>query len=180
MADTSWQSIKRWASRGLLALAAICVGLSVLNADAITAVTVQVIDAKGEVRDPAIPGMGKEQALPDYRLELMRGSDSRVKLATLVNRSAAEPLEWKLPDPIPRRHVTSIRLVEDDKLANDVIEEVQVEGEQFESAKYRYTVNVAWDLGAGLDYFFDTPIGMTLLLALGLAILFVILGSAMV
>ncbi|MDJ0975743.1 MAG: hypothetical protein QNJ98_14880 [Planctomycetota bacterium] len=180
MADTSWQSIKRWAAFGLLALTAISVGLSALNADAITSVTVQVLDADKEVRDLPLPGMHKEQPLPDYRLELVRGSASDVTLATFMDRSAAEPLEWRLPEPLPLRHVTSLRLVEDDAFRNDVIEEVQVEGERFESAKYRYTVDVAWDLGAALDYFSTTPIGMVLLLALGLAVLFVILGNVMV
>ena len=178
MADSTWKRIKSWSGWVLLGLLLVSIVLSIVNAEAIHRVSVQVIDAKTEVRDPAIPGLDKKTRLPDYRIELMRGSDWRVKLATHVDRTAEEPLEWILQEPVPLRQVTSIRLVEDDKLANDVIEEVQIEGESFSSEKYRYTVGIERSFRSGLDYFFETPIGMTILIAIGLAIFVLIVGHA--
>lgn len=170
MIGPAWDKAKSWSSMTLIVLLAISAVLSIVNSKAIHAVSITVIDAANEVRDKRVPGMSKESALPDYRIEVMRRSDGRVNLGTQVNTSAVEKLTWQIQDPIPLVQVTSIRVVDDDKLANDVIEEVQIEGETFSSKKYHYELDISRTAGAAFSYFFTTPIGTTILIAIGLAI----------
>ncbi len=170
MPSALWKRSKDYAGWILLVLLVISVALSIVNSRAVHGISIQVLDAKSEVRDVALPGMGGKSALPDYRIEVMRSSGSRIKLGTIIDSSASEPLHWEIQDPIRLRSIAALRLVEDDKLANDVLEEVQIAGDAFSSERYRYELTIARTASAALDYFFQTPIGLVILGAIGLAI----------
>ena len=175
MIGPTWDKLKSFSRTTLAVLFGISIVLSILNSKAVHSVSVTVRDADNEHRDQAIPGMSKEHALPDYRIEVMRKSKSRIKLGTHVNQSAAQTLRWEIQEPIPLTQVTSLRLVDNDKLSNDVLEEVQITGTSFSSQRYRYEVEITRTVSAAFAYFFTMPLGIAIVGALGLAIfLFVI------
>ena len=66
--------------------------------------------------------------------------------------------------------VTELRLVEDDKLRDGVLEALPVEGDQVDGVAYRFTLGTTWSLGTGLERFLETTLGLLLALGLSFAI----------
>lgn len=164
------KSVKRIALAAAALLVLVSVGAAVRNARAITKVSVQVRDAAGEHRDLSVLGIGKADALPDYRLEIVERGGRRTPLAVRANTSAKDPIEWTVPDPVSVRDVVSLRLVDQDPGVDDVLDEVQVDGERLETERYTYGVTTERTLDAGLRSFVETPVGLALALGIGAAV----------
>lgn len=159
------------------ALFLIMLAICYAKSNAIESVSVQVLDPEKEYRDPSIGTIGAHDKLPDYRLSIIDTDGRTHPLGTHVNTSAAEPLTWVLQEPYALINASSLRLVDEDKLESDVLEEVQITGTEVTGSKYRFKITQTRTFKSGMEYFISTPIGMIVGGAIGLAILIAILAA---
>ena len=151
-----------------------CVGLAAARSEGVTGVTVTALDPAAEPRDHAVPLVRRREALPDYRVTLVRASGTTATLATRYNTSAAGGLSWRVDPPVPLFDLASVRLEDEDKLSDDRLADVsaaRLRAGPVTEGNYRLEVTTARSFGAGLEAFFATPAGRAILAALGLAVL---------
>ena len=122
----------RWLS-ALLLLALVYGGLT--HGEQLTNVLVAPLPGAEEVQD-ALGGQ------PDWRLDVQVGS-SWEKLSTFDDQEFGESLSWDLSTPLPMHKIGLMRLVEDDMADDDIIEEVEPQGDSFEGSQYRYELTTA-------------------------------------
>ena len=156
----------RWLQRLItpILFVAFVVGV-LLHGTTAEAVLVELKEGAEEPRDGGVLGMG---GAPDYRLEVDLGRKV-LECATYVDTRVGDGLRFEVPGPPPRGAVLALKLVEDDAARDDVLEEVPVEGDVVEGVAFRFTIERGWSLGAGVEWFLGTPVGVLVgaLLAVG-------------
>lgn len=143
---------------------------SISNSRAISSVTIQVNNPNEEHRDKTILGIGQDDALPDYRLQIIDVEGEKHHFGTHVNTSAADPITWTLQESFPLQKAASIRIADEDGLGADILEEVQLGSMTFKAPRYSYEIDTTRSLKAGMMYFISTPPGLVLAIAFGVAI----------
>lgn len=150
------------------------VGGVLLHGTTLEAVRVQLLPGAEEPRDGGVLGVGG--SAPDYRLVLELGR-REVECGTLEDTPVGEGLRFPVPGGVPRAAVVGLRLEEDDPADDDVLEELQVKGDEVEGVAYRFVLEEGWSLGAGIEWFLETPLGA--ITAVGLVVVVVVWGVAL-
>ena len=170
---TPSQVISRVLAALILVVVVVSIALSFFNSQAISSITVTALHEGKEPRDATLMGVGKEQSLPDYRLEVIDRNDAAFDLGTIPNQSAVAGLTWKCKETIPRHIAVAVRLIDADPLEPDIVEKVAITEPTMASDNYRYQVHYTRSFRVGTIYFlFSTPVGWFLV---GLVVLFGIL-----
>lgn len=138
-------------------------------------VRVTALDAAAEPKDHDIPLFKQKEALPDYEVVVRTKRDQSIDLGTKIDTSAVDGLTWKLADPVSTAEIAGIRLQDQDKLASDVLTEVQIDGPEVVSGNYRFEFRTEQSFRIGIESFFQTPIGMAISGAFFVAILVMLL-----
>ncbi len=153
-----------------------CVVLAIVRSDGLTQVKVTALDEKAEPRDHNLPLIKRNEALPDYKLTVLKSGGRSVDLGAKINKSAIDGLIWQLPSAIAVSDISSIRLDDQDKLVSDAIVEVQMTSDEVVSGNYRFEFSTERSFAAGLQSFFKTPLGIAITTAFTIAVVFIILS----
>ncbi|MDA1267237.1 MAG: hypothetical protein O2816_19320 [Planctomycetota bacterium] len=144
-----------------------------LHGKTLEAVKVTLLEGAEEPADGGVAGIGGSP--PDYRLEVKAGNNW-LQSAVFKDTRIGDGLHFEVPGPPPYGAATTLRLVEDDKIDNDILEELPIEGESFDGKAYRFELQSGWSLGAGFEWFLSTPLGA--ILALGASVALVVLAAS--
>ncbi len=155
----------------LLALFAV---LSALNAKVISSVRIKLNPGVEEHLDHHLFGFGKEKELPDYRVSIRDRSGWR-DLGTKLNTSARDWLEYPVKGNLRFQSAMEIRVVEDDAIEDDVLDQVQIAGESVRGGSFEYRIGTAYRFEAGLKWFFDTAVGKAICLGITIAVVLLVL-----
>jgi len=122
--------------------------------------------------DHSLAGFGSAHRLPDYKVKLRVSRRLlAIDLGTRLDTSATNWLEFAVSDIVPLRHVQEVIIIEDDKVENDPLDRIQ--GNQLEQQgrafQRRLTVDRSFEVG--MKWFFSTPIGEAVTIALVVLIL---------
>ncbi|WP_339749464.1 hypothetical protein [uncultured Rubinisphaera sp.] len=176
----AWQ-IARLICFAIILLSVIsCVVIAAIRSNGLTQVTVTVLDPEIEPRDPIVPFMNPQEALPDYELVVIDSSGHKTNLGTRPNTSAVHGLSWQLNEPASVSEIVGLRLQDQDKVISDVITEVQVTSDTAAADGYRFDFQTEYSLSVGIQSFFRTPIGKTISAAFFVAMLIIIFSVFMV
>jgi len=143
------------------------------NSTIVTGVAIRLNEGAREHRDPTILGLGKEHQLPDYRVKLhVTKRFLKIDLGTKLNTSATNWLEYPVKDIVPLRHVQEVLIIEDDKMASDILERFQIVDQTAVGKSYHCRLTTTRSFEAGMQWFFDTPVGKAIFIGI---IVFVVL-----
>jgi hypothetical protein len=148
-----------------------------LNRTALTAVVVQLRPGVEEPGDHHLLGVGAKDKLPDYELSFRTRQDGWQTLGEHRNTSAKDGLEFRLSEPYPLRKVEELRLVEDDHLENDVLEQLAVTGNNLVGKAFDLKIQTTESWAAGAQWFWDSPIGKAILAGISIAVVILILAQ---
>jgi len=160
----------------IIACVLACVVLGFVRSHALVSVKLTALDPDQEPRDHDVPLFRKTEALPDYQLLVIRREGGSVNLGTRPNTSAKDGLVWELTEPVSTVEIATLRLQDQDKLVSDVVAEVPLAGEPVEEGNYRFEFTTRRSFAAGVDSFFQTPVGMAIKGAFFLAVFICIVG----
>jgi hypothetical protein len=146
-----------------------------LNATAITEVRMRLKPGAEEPGDHHLLGIGEKEKLPDYRLSI-RTKDGWEEVGTRLNTSAAGWLGFPLGSGLPARRALELQLIEDDKVENDILEQLPIRGTAFSGKQFDFTIATRQSFESGMEWFFDTPIGKAISLGITIAVAVFILA----
>jgi hypothetical protein len=172
---SAWRIAQVVAVGVFLALCGAFVWGSLQNSSAITEVDVRLKPGGNEPGDHHLLGVGHEDKLPDYTLNI-RTKDGWDPIGTRRNTSAADWLKFPVANGIPVRRAAELQLVEDDTVENDVLEQLPIEGLTLSGKQFDFRLTTEDSFEAGMDWFFDTPPGKAISLGITLAVLAFILA----
>jgi hypothetical protein len=162
----------------IVALAVLFGLFSFQNSSIVTSVAIRLNEGVREHRDPTILGLGREHQLPDYRVKLhVTKRFLNIDLGTKLNTSATNWLEYPVKDIVPLRHVQEVLIVEDDKVASDILERFQIVDQTAQGKSYHCRLNMTRSFEAGMQWFFSTPVGKAV--SIGIIILVVLIPIAL-
>ncbi len=146
---------------------------SILYSERVDSITVTFVGPGDEVRDQVILGIGKEEADPDYRLDVVY-TGGKYKCGTVLNRSAAGGITFAVAEDIGVSQIQELVLIEDDKLRNDTIARVQWSAKTVSADGYRFEVATSRNFKVGLNWLFSTALGKAISLGITLGVALVI------
>lgn len=144
-----------------------------LNGQTLEAVNVTLLEGAEEPTDGGVAGIGASP--PDYRLDVKAGN-KWLQSGVFKDTPVGDGLRFQVPGPPPYGACVGLRLVEDDKVNNDVLEELGINGEAFEGDTYRFELEQGWSLATGFEWFLSTPAGA--ILAVGAAVAIMVLAAS--
>ncbi|WP_145358808.1 hypothetical protein [Alienimonas californiensis] len=154
----------------------VCVALAFVRSTALTAVTVTALDAAQEPRDHALPLVRQTEALPDYEIVLRgRRLFEHRSLGVKPDRSAVDGLRWEAAPPVALAEVVAVDLRERDAILSDTLATAQPTVAAVQDGNYRFEFETGRSWEAGVESFFDTPIGKALTAGIMLAIVALVL-----
>ena len=133
-----------------------------LNSQALTSVTIQLLPDLEEHQDKTFLTIGRKEVLPDYEVVIHGDESSRWNLGFKKDVSAKEPLTFPVADPIPLRYVQTIVVQDKDNFETDVLDTAPLDGMEFATSRFQYTIETKPTFGSFLWYFFDTPLGIAI------------------
>lgn len=163
---------------GLLALLVLLfIGLSAFNAESIDSVSIKLKSGVEEVHDKTLPLMNKpNEKLPDYKLLYLEDEQWKT-IGTTLNTSAQNWIEYSVSDPPNLVLVQALRVIEEDKAFDDVLEEVQVSETQIEGEMFEYEIATTYSFKSGMKWFATTPLGIAIFGGIGLAVFLVVISN---
>ena len=151
--------------------------VSFYHARAVQSVSIQLLDGVEERRDHRIPLLHKEEeALPDYQLDLMV-DEAWHTVGTVINQSAVEPIVYPVKETVNVSYLQRLRIIEADGLESDLLEEIAVEEESGQGHQYAYSLETGYSFGAGVAWFFKTPVGRAILTGIIIVVVLTLLSS---
>ena len=155
--------------------------LSALNGEAVSSVSIRLLEGVEEHQDKRIPLIQKkEEGLPDYMISCMI-KDEWHTIGTAFNKSAKDWIEYGISDPPSLSLLQSIRVSDKDLTQNDHLDEVQVTETYIKGDKFEIKLSTVHSFKAGMDWFATTPLGIAIFGAIGAAVFLVVfahLGAA--
>ncbi|QDT92732.1 hypothetical protein [Gimesia algae] len=148
-----------------------CVIIAAMQSEGLKEVKVTALDAAAEPRDHDIPLIKQKEALPDYELLIITQELIGYKLGAKPDTSATEGLVWRLKKPINIDDIVGIRLQDQDKLISDALVEVPFSRDPVTAGNYRFEFQTVHSTQLGVESFFRTPIGISIVCAFVIAIL---------
>jgi hypothetical protein len=164
----------------LVLLAAFGIGC-MLNAESISTIEVRLKPGVQEPGDHHLLGIGNEDKLPDYSLSV-RTRRGWELIGTRLNTSAVDGLTFPVKNGTSLRSAAELRLVEDDKVENDVLELLPVSGTKLSGKEFDFSLTTERRFESGMEWFFDTPPGKAISLGITLAVfvfIMAIIGPAL-
>jgi hypothetical protein len=150
----------------IAALAVVFLALSYKNSAVVEAVSIHLKDGVTERRDPTVLGLGREHSLPDYRVKLhVSRRLLSVDLGTRLNTSATNWIEFPVKDMVPLRQLKEILIIEDDKVANDLLDRIAVSGPEATGTSFQCRLTAGRSFDMGMRWFFETPVGRAIFIA---------------
>jgi hypothetical protein len=146
-----------------------------LNAEAIKEVRVRLKPGAEEPGDHHLLGIGDRDKLPDYSLRI-RTRNRWAAAGTQLNTTAANWLVFPVKAALPLRHALELQLVEEDKLENDVLEQLPLTAMTITGKQFEFQIGTERSFESGMEWFFDTPIGKAISLGITIAVIAVILA----
>jgi hypothetical protein len=172
---SAWR-IARYAAGAVLIVLFVTFAMGcLLNATAITEVRMRLKPGAEEPGDHHLLGIGDQDKLPDYRLSI-RTKDGWEQVGTRMNTSAAGWMSFPIVNGLPARRALELQLVEDDKLENDVLEQLPMIGTAFSGKRFDFTIATKQSIESGMEWFFDTPVGKAISLGITIAVVVLILA----
>ena len=107
----------------------------VLHGKTLEAVEVTLLEGAEEPADGGVAGIGGSP--PDYRLDV-RAGNRWLESAVFKDTTIGAGLRFEVPGPPPYGAATALRLIEEDKVVGDTLEELPIEGEAFDGKAYRF------------------------------------------
>lgn len=158
----------------IILLAGLFIVLSWRNSLMLQSVSICIKEGVKENFEPPALGFNAPHQLPDYRVKLkLSGKFLAVDLGTKLDTSATNWLEYPVSDVVPVRRLQEVIVIEEDKLASDILERVQGSGPEMEGANFKYRLATARSFEVGLNWFFSTTLGKAI--AIGIVIGLVLL-----
>ena len=144
------------------------IGASVLG-ERVAAVRLELLEGADEGGDASL--LGLRDSSPDYRLELLVG-ENLFTVDAPSNQAIGAGLELPIEERIWRADLRGLRLLERDRLADDELDQVELEGDVAEGERFRFTVLTRTDLLLGFERSLGTPWGLfaAFVIVLGLSI----------
>jgi hypothetical protein len=173
---STWKIVQFSAGLLLVLLVAVFALGCLTNADAITQVRMRLLDGKQEPSDHHLLGIGDEDRLPDYSLRIRAGNQWN-QVGTRLNTSAKQWLSFPLAEGIPVRRAFEVQVVEDDKLENDILEQLPISGTQFAGDMFEFDISTERSTKVGMEWFFDTPVGKAISVGITIAVICLLLAA---
>jgi hypothetical protein len=159
-------------------LAALFIVMSILNSDIVTEVSIRIREGGKEKLDFTLLGLGKQHALPDYKVKLnAKKRFLAIDLGTKLDTSAKDWITWPVHDVIPLRQLQEVIIIDDDKLANDLVDRIQITGPSSVGTAFECRVTTSKSFDAGMAWFFGTPVGKAVSTGIVLLVVFVVIGG---
>lgn len=160
----------------LVLLATAFITLCIANSETLAAIRIKLLDGQTDRMDRKLPLiMSAGEELPDYRAEILI-QDHWHEVGTIPNSSARDWLSYHLSDQPNALLVQRLRIVEDDKLSDDLVDEVSVVGDTAQGTVFTYAFEHSASFKAGMDWFAGTALGKTIFTAIGIAVLLAVLA----
>lgn len=159
----------------LVFLAAGAIGAAT-NAGRAVGATVRLVEGAAEPADPSVLGVGRGSAAPDYRLDLRVGGDW-IDCGTFPDTPVGEGLHFRIPGRVALDDVEELRLVEVDRVSDDVLERVSVGGRTAVGEAYRFEIETELDWWIGVDWLLSTPVGILVGVGIVVAVAVLVIGT---
>lgn len=134
--------------------------------EVVTAVFLELLPGAEEVKDFGLRGGGA----PDYRLELEVDGAWRTVDAP-ANQPIGTGLELAVEPPVERTRLARLRLLERDRLGDDAVDEVELDGAPVEGTTVRFSVRTRRDGLLGLEHTIGTIHGLVAAFLVGFGVL---------
>ncbi len=144
-----------------------------LNSQKVSKITIHLNEGGVEHKDKSLMGFGKANTAADYAVEI-KVNNSWLNCGQYKNKKVGKGLEFKVNKLAPEFNVSSIRLLDIDKLETDLIESIPYDKDNLKGENYNFTVETKFDLNAGFEWFFNTALGRTILGAVAIVIIILI------
>lgn len=154
----------------LLGFLAIVVISVIFGSRSLKSIHVSYIGDGNEHHDKYIPGVNSEEKAPDYGVEVR--FDGEWKLVSLKNNTfiSSSTVSFVPNTQIPVRLVEEFRLFDDDPMEDDVLEVHTIKEGYIEGNNYSFNVEYGYSLMAGIEYFWHTHIGKSLLIGITICV----------
>lgn len=160
----------------LVVLIATMFGLTLFNNKALSSVSIQLKEGQKEHQDKTIPLVSDpDEKLPDYKVSYL-SEDGWQTIGTAVNRSAIDWIEFQISDPPNLALVQGIRIVDEDAVEDDLLEEVQLVDTVPDGVKFDYDIETRGSFKAGMAWFASTALGKAVFGAIFLAVFLVFIS----
>ena len=160
----------------LAALFVVSLVLSLVNSSSLYSVGIKLKQGVEEHKDKTIPLVSDpEEKLPDYRVSYL-SEDRWHTIGTKVNTSAVNWIDFDISDVPNMTLVQAIRVVDEDALESDLLEEVQLADTQPEGGKFEYRIETKRSLKSGMAWFATTALGKAIFGAIFAAIFLVVIS----
>lgn len=172
---TQRKQLTSWFTVGVSLLAIFFLIGVAMNRNAMTSVSVNLKPGAEEPGDHHLLGIGDSDKLPDYELRFRDGEDWHT-IGLQPNQSAAEGLEFPLKNPWPLYRVEEIKLIENDHLENDVLEQLPVQTSKLSGKSFDFEIIESSSWTAGSQWCWDTAIGKAFLLGITIGVAAIVIA----
>ncbi|MEK7485886.1 MAG: hypothetical protein AABZ60_16310 [Planctomycetota bacterium] len=128
------------------------------------------IKIKPEVKEKSDMTLNQEEKLLDYKLKVISQGKGYL-LGTKINTSAQEWLIFPVKELIPWNKAQEIHIIEEDPIKNDLLDKIQITGENSSGTSYDCQIFTTRSFDGGLIWFFNTPIGKAIFLGIMIGII---------
>lgn len=154
----------------IMVLALFTVGVCAYKSESLSAVSIKLKAGQSDRYDTPIPFLShKGDELPDYKVQY-RKNERWNTVGTIHNRSAAQWLKFGVADEPSVSLVQGIRILEDDSLNDELLDEVQVTAMELNGTVFDIRIETDYSFKAGMDWFASTPFGFAILGGLAFAV----------
>ncbi|GEM_PF-5569552 len=130
-----------------------------------------------EHQDKYLPGINSEEKPPDYGLEIRVKQEWRL-VGVKPNRFLGEGSAMYVPPSvIPMLFAEELRWFDQDKLEHDILEILPLEKGLLQGTAYSFDVKTGFSLAAGMEVFWDTPVGKAILMGITICIILLVFQS---
>lgn len=141
------------------------------NASKLSSVSVSLLPDGIEHVDKTFMKIGEDDKAADYQLKIRSTKDGWLDLGTYSNTPIGTGLSFKPSDNHPTRTLQEVQLLDQDKIESDVLDQGPLENGHYTGSNYQFEVESEFSIEAGLHWFFATPVGIAILVGIGIAVL---------
>jgi len=170
---SSFRKISYFAFGSLLAISG---AMIVFNGKTLARVSIKLKPDAEDHLDKRIPLISKPgDELPDYSIQYLV-ENTWHNIGTKHNQSATQWLHFQISDQPNLDLVQSVRVIEDDRTEDDILDEVSVLEMNGTGTMFEFEFEHGYTVKAGLDWFASTALGKAVLGAISLAVFFLLIS----
>lgn len=141
------------------------------NSTQLSTVSVILLPDGVEHVDKTFLKIGEADKAADYQLRVRSTKEGWLDLGTFANTPIGTGIDFKPSDTYPTRTIQEVQLLDHDKIESDILDQGPIENKQYTGSNYQFKIESEFSIEAGLHWFFATPVGIAILVGIGIAVL---------